>query len=555
MGPDNALNAPQAKTRLWWRVSLALILLVTLVIYASLWQTPPLSWDDDSNIFANPYFRLGMWWGVWTEPYFGLYVPITSTVWAFLLWAGHGEAWPFRILNLCLHLCNVGMVYLILSSLARRWKIYSPVALAVAVGIFALHPLQVQAVAWISGGRDLFAAFFALAATLVYFRWQGTRGYVAATLLFILALFSKPNVVVLPVVVGLAEAILDPRSRQSTIRRMLPWLGLAAVATALTQLGQGAHFENKALWWQRPLLMLDTYKFYVQKTIFPWPLSANYGHTPVKVLADATVWWKSLLALILIGGVWFFAWSRDCRYALALIWFALLLPISGLVPFAYENIGGVADHYNYLPLIVVAALSLLVMQNATGKLHLLLIIPASLIGVFAYLSWERLEVWENNVNFFLDMAKTSPDSYNTALGMSIIMCKDVRDYNQGISWTERALEMHPNDILALANRAFCLSQAGRIKEIVAMESYMTKIDRAALKATQPTSYSSFLASIGSAKLSENQLNDGFQYLCEAYRVFPAEPNHSHNLEAAAAILKKAGIHPFCEYTFLNESSQ
>lgn len=531
-----------SKSRAYGWLALAVVLAITVALYSELWNASPLSWDDDANIFNNPYFRMGMWWGVWTEPYFGLYVPVTSSVWAFLLWMGHGEAWPFRALNLSLHVANIILVYAILQSLARRWKLSSQMALGIGLALFALHPLQVQSVAWISGGRDLLAAFFALAALVIYFQRPNKSGYLGATVLFILALLSKPHVVVLPAVILAAEAVLHTRPWRPSTFRMIPWFVFACGAIGLTQWGQGAHFENLAPWVLRPILMLETYSFYIQKTIWPSPLAANYDHVPAKILSHPLTYLAALLALsILIGGLTW-AWRKDRRYLMVGLWFVLLLPVSGIVPFAYENIGGVADHYNYLPMICVSILALLTLQ-----LHrrVLFIFPIGLVLIFTAISWQRLDVWQSNTAFFSDMAETSPDSYNTAIGMSVVMCQDVKDYAMGVEWTQKALSMQANDIRALANLAFCYSQAGETDKLLTMDSYLPQLDRKMLKAVQPTAYASLLTSLGRAKLERQQLEAGFQNLCEAYQALPSNPAYGTNLQLAGEILKKAGLVPTC----------
>ena len=526
-------------------MALATLVALTVGIYAELWNTPSLSWDDDSNIFRNPYFRLGRWWGVWTEPYFGLYVPITSSVWAGLLFWGKNEIWPFRFLNIGLHAANIVLVFLVLRSFARRWKLDPGWPVVIATAVFALHPLQVQAVAWVSGGRDLLAAFFALSSVLVYFRWTGGVGYVGALTLFVAALMSKPNVVVVPALIFAAEVWLEGRSWKRSAVKVAPWLVAALAAIHLTQSGQNAHFEITAQWWQRPYLMLDSYRFYVLKTLWPDPLSANYSHTPPRVFADANNLWKAALALVAMGAATYWAWRRDRRYFVAVFWFLLLLPVSGIIGFAYENIGGVADHYNYLPLVVVGIM-LLPPLAWLGRRPLAYVLPLAVIAILTQITWSRLPVWTSDTSFFMDMAKVSPDSYNTALGMSIVMCTDIKDYDAGVQWTEKALAQHPNDILALANQAFCYSHAGRSAKVVEMATYLAKLDRGLLKSNQPTAYSSFLASLGSAFIAERKYEVGFQLLCEAYRVLPSEPNYVKNVEAGAAILTRNGFHPKCE---------
>jgi hypothetical protein len=524
---------------------LLLVLLATVFLYAELWNTPPLSWDDGSNIFANPYFRMGHWWGVWTEPYYGLYVPITSSVWAALLFLGKGAVWPFRLLNLSLHVANIILVFLILREFMRRWSLPSAVAMGVALAVFALHPLQVQAVAWLSGARDLLAAFFTLAAVLIYFRFENRLGHAGALALFVLSLLSKPNVAVMPAVMVCLEVLLRGRTWWVALKRTLPWWLAAAGAIVLTQIGQGAHFENTVQWWQRPLLMLDSYRFYLEKLVWPHPLSANYARTPESVLGDGANIWKALLTLAAILGASVWAWRRDRRFLFFGLWFLLLLPVSGLVPFAYENIGGVADHYNYLPLVTVAILLLPILQGLS-RWPVLYVFPLAAVAGLTYTTWARLPVWEGDTSFFMDMARMSPDSYNTALGMSVVMCEDIKDYAEGVHWTEKALAKHPNDIMALANQAVCYSRSAQTAKVIEMEYYLAQFDREKLALTQPTAYASFLASLGHAFAEAGKFEEGFRFLCEAYRVLPSEPAHARNLEAGRVLLRAHGLSTECK---------
>src|SRR4051794_26838231 len=99
---------------------LILIVLLAAVVFATLWSAPPLTWDDDSNIFNNPYYHAGWWGTFWQSPYFGLYVPVTRTMWQVLFSLGGGAAWPYRAFNLLLHLGNIALTYVLLNSLARR---------------------------------------------------------------------------------------------------------------------------------------------------------------------------------------------------------------------------------------------------------------------------------------------------------------------------------------------------------------------------------------------------------------------------------------------------
>lgn len=526
-------------------VALVCLVACTGFLFATFWSTGPITWDDNSNIFQNPYYHAGYWLPFWTEPYFGLYVPVTSTVWEMLFRVAGGEAWPFRVLNWALHLINTIFVCLLLKALARKWNFKSNATVFLGAAVFALHPLQVQAVAWISGGRDLLAGFFALATVLVYGRWRGGLGFLAATILFLLALLSKPNVVTLPLVLPLAALVLDREHLATSFRRAIFWLVLALPVIYMNTSAQAAHLRSVDLW-QRPIVMFDTFAFYLAKLILPYPLSANYGRTPEWLLAEESRWWGAglLIAMLIPLGMW--ACRRDRRYLLGLGWFILLLPVSGIVSFGYQMISTVADHYNYTPMAVIAIVTMLKAHRSFRNREWVYGFGIGLMILLSALSWERSRVWRDDFAFFTDMAEQAPDAYSTAIGMSIVMCEQKKDYEAGVAWTEKALIARPNDIMALANQAFCFLHARNYFRVIDMEADLDRLDLEVMERTQPTAYSSLLASIGTAMIETQQYEDGYQYLCEAYRVKPSEPNHARNLEIATQLLRRQGLQPSCD---------
>lgn len=524
-----------------------ILLLLTVLLYgSSLWDAAALTWDDDSNIFNNPFLTMHMWWGLWMDSYYGLYVPVTYSAWAALYELGGGLAWPFHIFNIVIHIINIVLVFGLLRGLARRWQLQTPLAAALAVGLFALHPLQVETVAWLSGGRDLLATLFALLTTLLYFGPRKWWGYAGASLCFLISLLCKPNVVILPLVFLLAEPALHFASIKRSSVKLAPWFLLALFAAMVTHGSQVGHFDDNIALWLRPWLMLDSYAFYVQKLVWPHPLSANYARTPATVLTDHLGLVRTLVVVAAMGFGSFFAWRRNRRYLVALLALIVLLPVSGLVPFGYQEISDVADHYMYPAMPVLAILMLLVWDRVCRNKAWVTALPLLLISGWAFATWNRLPAWHDDVAFFTDMAKSAPHSFSTAIGMSVVECQDNHNYDEGVKWTDKALSMRADDIVALANRAFCLLREEKNQDVIAMGFYLERIDRAQMAENKPTAYASLLASIGTALINTKDFYNGFQYLCEAYRVMPAEPTHARNLEIAADILKQHNIEPNCE---------
>ena len=394
------------------------------------------------------------------------------------------------------------------------------------------------------GGHGLCTPSVASGIGGVYYRWRGRTGYLSATVLFVAALLSKPSVVVLPMAIFFVDYLLPVRPLKNTTQRMIPWLVFSLFAIYLTQLAQVDHFVNHVEWWQRPLVMLHNYAFYLQKLVWPLPLSGNYALTPELVVSQINA--NSIVRLVAVTVAVALAYRFDRRYFIGILFLIFILPVSGIIPFGFEKISGVADHYVYLAMGGMAAVLMLAYDFIERKKMALIAIPILIAAGWAYLSFERTSVWKSDQTFFADMAKSAPDSYSTAMGMSVVMCEDLKDYDGGLKWLDVALKAQPNDILALANRAFCLLNAGRLKDTVELDAYLINMDHDLMARNQPTAYSSLISSIGTARIRNGDYALGFEYLCEAYRVLPSDKNHVSNLQAAANILRQQGIEPSCE---------
>ena len=521
------------------------ILALTLLLYGVLLSAPALPWDDDSNIFNNPFYRSGQWSVFWKGPYYGLYVPLTTFVWQVLFTLGRGEVWPFRVLNLTLHSANVFLVFLILRRWSQHLKVPSVWPLGASVMLFAWHPLQVESVAWISGGRDLLSAFFALLALVFYARDEKWNSYALATFLFVAALLSKPGAVVWPAVCFGVDLLTRPERLRVLWPRLAAWLPVSAVIMLMTERAQVEHLVPVD-WWLRPWVMLDTYAFYLRKIIWPIGLAGNYGRTPEIVLgAPRTLFVGLGFAVALIAlSVWALR-RRERALLTPWLWVILLLPVSGLVSFGYQRNSTTADHYSYLAMVVVGAMVLAVLAGDLGRSRVLRGISALMVIGFFALAWQRVQVWRSAESFFRDMAETSPHSYATAIGMSVVECHERQDYDQGILWTERALLQRPHDITALANQAYCLIHAKNFFRVRDLDDELDHLDLEEMEAKNPTAYSSLLASIGTALMELTEYEDGYPYLCEAYRIKPSEPSYQRNLEIGARLMHEHDLDANC----------
>jgi protein O-mannosyl-transferase len=390
-------------------------------------------WDDDIHVHANPHL-VDLSWGsvatLWSGPWQQLYIPLTYSAWAGLavlsrwsdgLPAAGGAlnaAW-FHGANILLHAASAALVFVLLRRVVATFRGGTPdgktdAAAALGAVFFALHPLQVEPVAWISGLRDVLGGFLGLAALVVIFggerfsvaRWAG------ATVLFVASLAAKPAGVALPLVAGVLAFAPFRWSWRQMAAGLGPWLLIGAAWVAVTTRAQWAAELAAGLvpLWARPLVALDALAFYLGKTFVPLGLAADYGRAPDTVLAAGWLWWTWLgpvaLMAVLIA-------VRPLRIYLVpfAIFAAALLPTLGLVPFNFQLVSTVADRYAYLALLG-PALAVALAVGQVGRVWFTAAVTAG-VAALAWSSVQRLPLWSEDLKLFADTLEVNPGSWKS----------------------------------------------------------------------------------------------------------------------------------------------
>ena len=353
--------------------------------------------DDDANLRDNPFVNGSQhFWESWLKPYFNLYIPVSYSFWrALVVLAGGLEPWIFHAANALLHGLNVGLVFL----LFRQWRSgLSRAACAAGALVFALHPLQVETVAWVSGARDLLATLGTLLALLLLLRSDGPRRYVllgVATLTFTLALLSKPVACIAPIIaVCLAPQRLRQRSYLITIGIWLVFGFAAAYGNSLFQPATENPFV--VVWSKRPLVALGALGFYTQKLLWPIGLAADYGLTPVRLMRST--------GLVITGSV-VAVWALRSRGVLMFV--VGLLPTLGFVPFFYQAISATADRYVYLAMLGPA----LIIATWWDRGFPVRWFSAVLLSSLAACTWLQMQHWSTRVDIARRMVAVNADSW------------------------------------------------------------------------------------------------------------------------------------------------
>jgi tetratricopeptide (TPR) repeat protein len=486
--PHSAPRAPASRHeansgRLPRLLGLVLVL-VTVAVFGAVLGFDFVGWDDDVHLYANPRFQPLTWSNLltfWQTPYEHLYIPLTYTVWAAVLWltqklsSGPASAMLFHGLNVLTHIANVMLVYRLgRFVLTRNGKGDTAcIAAGAAAFLFGFHPLQVEAVAWVSGFKDVLSGFWSLLALWQYATYVCTSDpvrrrthYGIATLAYVLALLAKPSAVVVPSMAWLLVTIALRIPGWRATRSLVPWL-LGAVVGGFWTKGQqsDAVLAYVTPWISRPLIALDALAFYLWKLIWPFNLGVDYGRTPWVVLEQSWGVVIALVPLILGALVWLGrrqAWT-DARLATSLLT-AGLFPVLGLVPFMFQARSTVADRYMYLALLG-PAIALCWRLGHTQNQTRARAICGLVLLLLGLRSAGQVRVWQNTVTLFTHALEVNPDSALAHNNLGFALAQRGKP-EAAISHYQRALQLRPDFAYPHNNLGLVLASQGKLEEAV-----------------------------------------------------------------------------------------
>ncbi|MGP8143523.1 MAG: tetratricopeptide repeat protein [Terriglobales bacterium] len=421
--PSSAFfHSPQSRTLL-----LSFLLMAAVLASYSPVIHNAFIYDDYGYIVNNPPVRAGVTWETaqWAFTTFdqGNWHPLTWLSHAFdcelfgLHPAGH------HFINILLHAVNAVLLFLLLQSATGfRWR-----SLMVAA-LFALHPMNVESVAWSAERKNVLSMMFFLLALLAYgwyARRPGLRRYATVAGLFALALLSKPQVVSFPLLlllwdywpldrVGAPAATARGWSKGWLILEKVPLLLLSAASAVVTMKAQRAGGAVLSLSHDSGLLRVETavisYVRYLGKAFWPSKLVAMYPH-PTKLYP---VWEVAAAAVLLLLITTLVLRARQRRYlAVGWLWFlGSLVPMIGLVQVGVQ---AMADRYAYIPFIGVFLMVTWLVADWCQALRIAarwLAIPAvACLLALATLTFRQVGYWHDTESFWSRTVALTDDNY------------------------------------------------------------------------------------------------------------------------------------------------
>ena len=497
---------------------LAQLLLVTIVVcvYGRIVTYGFVNFDDPTHLPKNPYFNPISWENLlhfWSHAYDGLYIPFSYMVFAIegmiaksLGTADNGGPFDPRVFHLGSLLLHAGCS-LIVFQILRRSVAREMAAFAGAV-VFAVHPLQVESVAWVSETRGLLSTFLSLLAIWQYQQFavaadssqedsptdrlrRGAVHYLLATTAFILAMLSKPNAVALPLIVAIIDRGILKRSFSMILRSVAPWLILAGVAAYVTKGSQpDSTIHGVVSWPMRLLIAGDALAFYMQKLLIPYPLCVDYGRSPRVVLNSPWVCMSWMVPVT--AGILLLSLSRVRRYWITAAMFVVgLLPVLGFVPFKFQYISTVADRYVYLSMLGPAmAIAYLVDRSRRSTVLVGLILVAI---AWSGLAYSQVKHWKDDVSLYAQVLAVNPASFLAYNNLGLALQSEGR-VAEALRHFEAAVRHNPEDALAHFNAGALLHDMGYRRE--AMDHFRAALAIDPANAASHVRLGAILAEIG-----------------------------------------------------------
>jgi tetratricopeptide (TPR) repeat protein len=475
-------------------VSITLIA-ACLCVFGGVARNGFVNFDDGWYVTLNPHVRSGLTF----ESTAWAFKTMSVTNWHPLTWLSHMLDYQLfglnptghHLNNLFLHIANALLLFLLLrNTTGRLWES------AAVAALFALHPLRVESVAWISERKDVLSGFFGMLTMLAYVHYvrrQSLARYALTLLLFALGLMAKPMLVTLPFVLLLLDfwplhrfkiPEIRDRATESTfffpegsshgmgalVIEKIPFFSLSAVSSVVTYIAQStggavSSFEAIPLKTRIANALVSCWQ-YLEKTFWPQNLAVFYPH-PGSNLPLGEVVLAGLFLLAVSVLVLFQARHRPFLLTGWLWFLGMLVPVLGIL-----QVGGqsMADRYTYLPSIGIFIMIAWIPQSLPWRVfHREFLLASGFTVILLSLSsitWLQTGYWKDTETLFQRTAAVTENNYLAHCLMGDALASQ-NQLTMAVSEYEKALAIFPRYAEAHHQLGMVLAKQGCPKEAVA----------------------------------------------------------------------------------------
>ena len=494
--------------------------LITFAVFYQVHSFKFVNYDDPPYVYENLNIQAGItlkaveW--TFTSGYAANWHPLT--------WLSHMLDWRLfgsnagghHLTNLIFHISNALLLFLVLKRMtSATW----PSAFVAA--LFALHPMHVESVAWVSERKDVLSTFFwilTMWAWLQYVKHPGITRYILTLLMFSLGLLSKPMLVTLPFILLLLD--YWPLERFGKLRtyqlilEKIPFVFLAAISSIVTFLVQrsgGGVSRDPAL--SLTICISNafiSYVKYIEKMYWPAGLAYFYPHPGRNI----SIFYAVVSVFILLAITFLILrFSSKHRYLLTgWFWYlGTLVPVIGLIQVGDQ---AMADRYSYIPLtglfiIIAWGVSEILLKWQYRKI----ILGASsliILLILAICSYVQSGYWKDSVSLCTHALKVTKDNYKAHFNMAVAL-RDIDKFDEAALEFQKCFQIKPDAALAINGLGVIFGRQGKFDQA---SEYFTKALNIAPNLAEVRT------NLGYVLINQGKLDDAMFNLNESLRINP-----------------------------------
>jgi protein O-mannosyl-transferase len=460
-----------------------IIIMATLCVYSQVKKYDFVGFDDNEYVYENAHVKTGLT----LKNILWAFTAFHSNNWHPLTWISHMmDCQVFglnpglhHLMNLFFHIVNSLLLYFVFKQMTgEQWKC------GFMAAVFALHPLHVESVAWISERKDVLTAFFWLLAMWSYFRYSKRpclATYAWVFIFFLLGLLSKPMIITLPFVLMLMDYWpLDRFDNQAiagfNIRKKLfllvlekiPLLILVPVSSLLTFYAQkqGGIVKSLDIF---PLNVrianaIVSYALYIIKIIYPVKMAFLYPHHGMPS------WLNIGAALILISTICYLSIRYYKKYPYVIVgwlWYlGTLVPVIGIVQVGMQSM---ADRYTYIPSIGLLLIVAWGVPEALAKWRYKEIWLAAavftVIAISGVIAWKQTGYWKNSLSMLEHTIRVTSKNYIALDTLGVVLLRHGRT-DEAINYHLQAQKIYPNNPYSHFSLGVSYFVQGKIRESI-----------------------------------------------------------------------------------------
>jgi tetratricopeptide (TPR) repeat protein len=463
-------------------------------------------WDDESHRRRILRRRPARPEEIWTTTQAVYYPLVLTTFWALHKFVGLNPL-SYQPLNVLLHAVSAILLWRVLRRLNVRgaW---------LGAALWALHPVMVQSVAWVTELKNTQSCVFYLLSILFFLKWEDQGGAVSrpsqrettdrrslvialSLLFFLLAILSKPSTVMLPIVLALCIWWRRERIQRRDFLALVPFALISAVASIWTVFEQKFHAgaiggDWAQTWPERLIIAGRAIWFYLTKLVWPHPLIFIYPRWQIDS-SELTAYLPLLAVLSGLLVLWLVRakWTRAIFFAAA-YYVSSLFPVLGFFDVFFFRYSFVSDHFQYLASMGPLALAGAAIVTAVGrfgelrkpsgadtaalqfpgniavvrsKSFLLPAIPGIFLLLLVFLTWRQTAVYHDLVTLYTATLQKNPGCWMAHYNLGIIL-RGQGDVDQALKHYRQAFALRPNYAEAHYNLARCLVETGQLDEAI-----------------------------------------------------------------------------------------